>query len=374
MRRSAVSVIAPLADKARAFGSKAGSKRIVLTGACGQVGAELLPHLRSIFGVENVIGTDVREPPPLLLASGPFHQLDVTNALQLERLITEEKVGAIVHLAALLSATGEKNPMQALQVNNVGVTNVLEAARVHGLSVFSPSTIAVFGPSTPKHTPDETVMRPTTIYGVTKVHLELLGEYYHTKFGVDFRSLRYPGVVSSAAMPGGGTTDYAVEIYHEALAKGRYTCFLKEDAMLPMMYMPDLLKATTELMLADGSKLTQRTYNVGSLSFTPAELAESIAKFVPGFEIDYAPDFRQAIAETWPQRLDDTIARRDWGWEPEYSLDAMSADMLATLRKAGAAVRAEAVEALTEDVRRAAEKREQMMKFLASQADETVKV
>ena len=225
---------AACAGRARAFGTKIGSRRIVLTGACGQVGAELLPHLRSIFGPDNVIGTDVREPSPMLLASGPFHQLDVTNALQLERLITEEKVGAIVHLAALLSATGEKNPMQALQVNNVGVTNVLEAARVHGLTVFSPSTIAVFGPSTPKHTPDETVMRPTTIYGVTKVHLELLGEYYHSKFGVDFRSLRYPGVVSSAAMPGGGTTDYAVEIYHEALAKGHYTCFLKvKDAHPP---------------------------------------------------------------------------------------------------------------------------------------------
>lgn len=344
--------------------------RILLTGSCGQVGSELLPHLRSIYGTENVIATDVRESPSAQDAAGPFFKLDVTDALALERAIVDHRITGVVHLAALLSATGEQNPLLALQVNNMGVTNVLEAARVHSLSVFSPSTIAVFGPSTPRElTPDETVMRPTTMYGVTKVHLELLGEYYHSKFGVDFRSLRYPGVISSAAMPGGGTTDYAVEIYHEALSRGTYTCFLKAETMLPMMYMPDLLRATTDLMLAPSASLTQRTYNVGAISFTPAELAASIQKEMPGFTIDYAPDFRQTIAATWPQRLDDSVARRDWGWNHAYDLDGMTRDMLQRLGP----VHADRVAAVKDDVLKAAEKRRKMIDFLSS-GDEPVRL
>jgi len=354
-----------------------------MTGACGQVGCELLPYLRSIYGKENVIATDVREAPArldpnteghaALLAEGPFEKLDVTDFEALEGLINKHEVGTIIHLAALLSATGEKNPQLALHINNQGVTNVLEAARQHALKVFSPSTIAVFGPSTPKaNTPDEMVMRPTTMYGVTKVHLELLGEYYNAKFGVDFRSLRYPGVISSAAMPGGGTTDYAVEIYHEALAKGSYTCFLSEETVLPMMYMPDLLRGTVQLLQADDASLTQRTYNIGALSFTPAELAASISERIPGFSIDYAPDFRQEIAATWPQRLDDSAARRDWGWRPVFDLDGMTADMLANLTPQ---VSAERSAKIALDIKSAAAKRDEMMKFLKDAAvDEAVKV
>ncbi len=308
-------------------------ERVLLTGCVGQVGQELLPYLREVYGTDNVIATDVRSPPREMMESGPFHYLDVTQYDQLARVVLESGVDTIVHLAALLSATGEMNPQLALQVNLAGATNVLELGRANKLKVFTPSTIAVFGPTTPKNpTPNDTNMRPTTIYGVTKIHMELLGEYYHRKYGLDFRSLRYPGVISHAAMPGGGTTDYAVEIYHEALTVGRYKCFLDRDCRLPMVYMPDLLRATTDLIRAPAEKLSQRTYNLQGISFTPAEQHEAIRKFLPEFAIEYAPDFRQDIAETWPQVLDDSIAQRDWGWKPEFDLDAMTRDMLQNLR------------------------------------------
>lgn len=349
--------------------------RILLTGACGQVGQELLPALRAAYGPESVIASDVRPPPPAVCESGPFVPLDVTEYTELASIVTSRRIDTIVHLAALLSATGEKNPQLALAVNNMGVTNVLEVARQFGLRIFSPSTIAVFGPSSPKdNTPDQTVMRPTTIYGVTKVHLELLGEYYHSKFGVDFRSLRYPGVISSGTMPGGGTTDYAVEIYHAAIDKGEYECFLEEDTVLPMMYMPDLLTATINLMEAPTERLTQRTYNIGAMSFTPAELAASIRKMIPTFRIRYKPDFRQRIADTWPKALDDSAARRDWHWSPQYDIDAMTTDMLEKLgtrrRERESAVEAER---LAEEAKAAALKREELTKFLR-EADEPVKV
>ncbi len=308
--------------------------KTLVTGAVGQVGQELVPYLRSIRGAENVIASDVRSPPQELYDAGPFHYIDVLETTQLSRLVVEENVDTIVHLAAVLSATGEQHPHLALKINNVGTQNIFELARSNGCKIFCPSTIAVFGPSTPKdNTPDDVIMRPTTMYGLTKIHTELLGEYYHAKFGVDFRSLRYPGVISSKAMPGGGTTDYAVEIYHEALERGEYTCFLREDSALPMIYMPDLLKATVDLMEAEDSKLTRRVYNLGALSFTPKSVEESIKKFIPNFKMNYNVDFRQEIADTWPRKLDDTEATKDWGWKPEYSLDDMSKDMLEELKK-----------------------------------------
>ena len=276
-----------------------------------------------------MIASDVRSPPQDLYEAGPFQYIDILEPTQLTRLIVEENVDTIVHLAAVLSATGEKHPDLALKINNQGTQNIFEIARLNKLKVFTPSTIAVFGPSTPKDdTPDDCIMRPTTMYGLTKIHTELLGEYYHNKFGLDFRSLRYPGVISGKAAPGGGTTDYAVEIYHDALAKRSYTCFLTEDTALPMIYMPDLLKATVGLMEADPKDLTRRVYNLGAMSFTPKELCESIQEVLPEFKMDYKPDFRQDIANTWPKKLNCDYAKRDWGWEADYDVRKMTKEML----------------------------------------------
>jgi threonine 3-dehydrogenase len=306
--------------------------KVLVTGACGQVGQELVPYLRQLKGNENVIATDMRVPPTDMYEAGPFSYIDVLDADSMAKIVVEHNVDTVVHLAALLSATGEKHPDLALKINNVGTQNVFELAKTHKLKVFCPSTIAVFGPSTPRHqTPDDCILRPTTMYGLTKIHTELLGEYYHRKFGVDFRSLRYPGVISYKTMPGGGTTDYAVEIYHEALAKGEYTCFLKSDSALPMIYMPDLLKATIQMMDAPAEKLKRRVYNLGSLSFTPEQLAASIKKEIPEFKIKYNPDFRQAIADSWPASIDDSNAKKDWNWKPDYNVDAMTKHMIENL-------------------------------------------
>lgn len=303
--------------------------KILVTGAAGQIGLEIVPYLRNIYGPEQVIASDVRSPSQEVLEDGPFQYIDVLETTQLSRLIVEENVQTVIHLAAILSATGEKYPELALKINNVGTQNVLEIARQHkGMTIFCPSTIAAFGPSSPRdNTPVDCVMRPTTMYGITKVYAELLGEYYFRKYGVDFRSLRYPGVISYG-LPGGGTTDYAVEIYYEALRHGNYTCFLSENTALPMMYMPDLLKGTIGLITADKSCLQRRVYNLAAMSFTPKELAASIRRRLPNFQMVYQPDFRQSIADSWPRSLDDSESRNDWGWKPDYNIDQMTDDIL----------------------------------------------
>ena len=313
-------------------------KRILVTGACGQIGSELTPALRARYGSENVVASDIAEPTPALRDAGPFEFVDVTRREQIEEVVERYKIDTLYHMAAILSASGEKNPQLAWRVNVGGLYNVLEVARERELvRVFCPSSIAVFGPETPKeNTPQETVLRPTTMYGITKVTGELLGNYYFHRFGVDVRGLRYPGIISAETMPGGGTTDYAVEIFYEALKHKRYTCFVREDTVLPMMYMPDCIRATMMLMEADLSRLRYRTeYNLSGLSFSAGELAAEIQKHIPDFVCTFEPDFRQQIADSWPRTIDDTPAREDWGWAPKYDLAAMVKDMLAKLREKG---------------------------------------
>ncbi|HYE95883.1 MAG TPA: NAD-dependent epimerase/dehydratase family protein [Rubricoccaceae bacterium] len=304
----------------------------LVTGALGQIGSDLVRALREREGAEAVLATDI-QPEDEVDTAGPYEVLDVRDAARLNDLVGRYDVGTVYHLASLLSATGERKPDVAWDVNVNGVRHVLEAAKAHGLRVFWPSSIAVFGPSTPRHAPQQTVLEPTTVYGVTKVTGELLCSYYHAKAGVDVRSLRYPGIISYDTPPGGGTTDYAVEIFYRALEEGRYTCFLTPETRLPMMYMPDALQATLDLMEAPPENLTVRTsYNVAAFSFSAEEIAAALAKRVPGFTVEYAPDFRQQIADSWPASVDDAPARRDWGWAPAYDLDGMVDDMLAHLR------------------------------------------
>jgi nucleoside-diphosphate-sugar epimerase len=307
-----------------------------MTGAAGQIGSELGQALRRKYGRDNVLVTDIVRPPAALAEAGPFELLDVTDRTALDGLIGKFGADTVYHLAALLSVTGEKNPQKAWDVNMNGLFNVLEVGRARGLvRIFSPSSIAVFGPSTPRErTPQETVLGPSTIYGVTKVSGELLADYYVRKYGLDVRGCRYPGIISHLTLPGGGTTDYAVAIYYEAVKRGRYTCFLRKDTRLPMMYMPDCLKCTLDLMDADFARLKHHSsFNVTAMSFSAGELAAEIRKHVPGFEVRYEPDFRQAIADSWPASIDDSAARAEWDWKPDYDLAAMTVDMLAALRK-----------------------------------------
>jgi len=308
---------------------------VIVTGACGQIGSELVPELRKKYGAQRVVATDIKEPPPELKEAGPFERLDVTSPEDITTAIKRYGVDTIYHLAAILSAKGEQDSSLAWRVNMNGTYNILEVAReLRVRQVFIPSSIAVFGPETPKiKTPQQTVLRPKTIYGVTKVAGELLGEYYVRRFGLDVRGCRYPGIISYKTPPGGGTTDYAVAIFHEAIIHNKYTCFLREDTVLPMMYMPDCLKAAITLMEAEFGRLRHHTdFNVAAMSFSPAELAAEIKKFMPGFMIEYKPDERQAIAETWPQSIDDSAAREEWGWQPDYDLPRMVEDMLRHLR------------------------------------------
>jgi nucleoside-diphosphate-sugar epimerase len=312
-------------------------KRILVTGACGQIGSELTLALRARYGGENVVAAGHRtQPSPALRDSGPFETVEVTRRESVEAVVEKYNIDTIYHMAAILSATGEKNPQLAWDVNINGLYNVLEVARERQMTrVFCPSSIAAFGPETPRdNTPQETILRPTTMYGVTKVAGELLCNYYVRRFGLDVRGVRYPGIISSETPPGGGTTDYAVEIFYEAIRHGHYTCFLRPDTVLPMMYMPDCLKGTIDLMEADFSRLKHHAdFNLAAFSFSPAELVAEIQKHIPTFTCDYQPDFRQAIADSWPRSLDDSAARQEWGWQPSYDLAAMTKDMLERLSK-----------------------------------------
>jgi nucleoside-diphosphate-sugar epimerase len=287
-----------------------------------------------MYGAAQVVAADLREQNPLLAGTGPYVSLDVMNKEMLHVQVIRQNITQIYLLAAILSATGEKNPSLAWNLNMQGLLNVLDIAREEKLSkVFWPSSIAVFGPSSPRvNCPQHTIIEPTTIYGISKYAGEFWCNYYWQRYGVDVRSIRYPGLISYTSEPGGGTTDYAVEIYHEALSKQSYSCFLKADTFLPMMYMPDAIRATTELMEAPARQIAIRTsYNLSAMSFSPAQIAASIQRQIPDFSISYQPDYRQQIADSWPQSIDDSAARRDWGWKHEFDLDAMTDDMLRNL-------------------------------------------
>ena len=308
-------------------------ERILVIGCAGQIGSELVPALRSIYGDQNVVASDIKTTPITeeLAKAGPFETLDILNASRLGEIVHKHKITQIYHLVAVLSALCESNPRRAWQINMDSLFNVLDLAREEKLhKVFWPSSIGAFGPSTPRiNTPQATIMEPNTVYGISKLAGERWVEYYWNKYQVDTRGLRYPGLISYKGEPGGGTTDYAVDIFYEALKAKTYNCFLREDTALPMMFMDDAIKATIQLMETPANKLSTRSsYNLAAFSFTPAELAEKIKKHIPEFTITYNPDFRQKIADSWPASIDDQVARTDWGWKPDVDLDTMVEIML----------------------------------------------
>jgi len=312
-------------------------RRVLVTGALGQIGSELTMKLRKIYGNDNVIASNrrIKEGHENLLESGPFEIVNVNNVQQLADAVKKYKVNTIIHLAAILSAVGEQHPDQAWDINMNGLYNVLEVGREKNCTVFTPSSIAAFGLSTPKDkTPQDTIQRPETMYGVTKVAGELLCDYYYKKFGLDTRGVRFPGLISYETLPGGGTTDYAVHIYYDALKQGKYTSFIGEGTYMDMMYMPDALNAIVSLLEADPSKLIHRNaFNISAMSFAPEHISAEIKKHIPKFEMDYDVDpVRQAIADSWPNSLDDTAAREEWGWNPKYDLASMTTDMLEKLK------------------------------------------
>ncbi len=309
-------------------------RRILVTGAFGQIGSELVIRLKQEFGEDIVIPTDIKEPPAHK-KNTHFNYLDVLDYDKLDTIVTRYEVDTIFHMAAILSAFGERNPQLAYRVNLRGLMNILEVARQNKVKkVIMPSSIAVFGPDVPKNnTPDQTPLNPTTMYGVTKVAGEKLLQYYFIKYGLDTRSLRYPGIISSETAPGGGTTDYAVDLYVRAVAGKPYDCYIAEDTPLPFMYMPDAIKAIIDLHNADLSKLTQRVYNVNAMRLTPNDIINSIKNYIPNFDCTFKPDYRQQIAESWPHSIDDSLAREDWGWKPDFDLDGMTQDMIEKLQK-----------------------------------------
>lgn len=311
-------------------------QKILVTGALGQIGSELTPALRERYGAENVVASDIRIAPGVEPdRHGPFEVVDCTRKSQLIDVVRRHDIGTIYHLAALLSAVAEGKPHVAWDVNMGGLYRVLEVARQNHCAVFHPSSIGAFGPTTPREqTPQDTIQRPTTMYGVTKVAGELLCDYFHIRFGVDTRGVRFPGLISHVQLPGGGTTDYAVEIFYEAIRHGHYTCFLEPETRLDMMYMPDAIEASIALMSADARDLGHRNaFNITAMNFTPMELAEAIRVHLPGFTLDFAVDpVRQAIADSWPRRVDDSAARKEWNWQPRHDLASMTRDMFEHLR------------------------------------------
>lgn len=311
-------------------------EKILVIGASGQIGSELTMELRNSYGNNNVFATDLKPAPQDVMESGPFSILDALDEKALIEYVTGNKITQIYHLAAILSGNAEKNPMKAWEINMKSMLSILNISLDNKVKkLYWPSSIAVFGPTTPKkNTPQLTVTEPSTVYGISKLAGERWCEYYFKRYGLDVRSLRYPGLISYKTEAGGGTTDYAVEIFYEAIKSKKYECFLQADAALPMMFMPDGIKATIDLMEADASKITVRSsYNLSAISFNPAEIAEVIKKHIPGFEITYKPDFRQKIAESWPQSIDDSTARKDWGWKHQYDLEWMSEIMLKEIKK-----------------------------------------
>lgn len=316
-------------------------KKYLILGACGQIGTELTLALRSRYGAASVLATDIREGQAELMDSGPFTILDAMDQGAVEATLKEHGIDQVYLMAAMLSATAERNPARAWELNMNSLMNLLELGRKKAYSrLFWPSSIAVFGPSTPKElTPQYTITEPSTVYGISKLAGEGWCQYYHRKFGVDVRSVRYPGLISWKSDPGGGTTDYAVEIYKEAIRSGHYSCFVGPDTRLPMMYMEDAIEGTLRLMDAPASRLSVRTsYNLGSMSFSPAEMADSIRTHIPGFTIDYDPDYRQEIADSWPASLDDSKAREDWGWEPRFDLALTTREMLTRLQNSNQSI------------------------------------
>ena len=310
-------------------------EKILVIGASGQIGVELTLALRKIYGNSNVVASDLREENELLKGTGPYVSLDVMNKEMLHVQVIRQNITQIYLLAAILSATGEKNPNLAWHLNMQGLLNVLDIAKEEKLhKVYWPSSIAVFGPTSPKkNCPQHTIIEPITVYGISKYAGEFWCNYFFQRYGVDVRSIRYPGLISYKSSPGGGTTDYAVEIYLDALEEMKYKCFLKEDTYLPMMYMPDAIRATIELMEAPAEKISIRTsYNISSMSFSPKEIAAEIKKHIPEFKISYEPDYRQAIADSWPNSIDDSVARKDWGWKEDYDLSKMTKEMIENLR------------------------------------------
>ena len=311
-------------------------EKILVIGACGQIGVELTLELRKIYGGHNVIASDLRAENDLLKGTGPYVSLDVMNKEMLHVQVIRQNITQIYLLAAILSATGEKNPNLAWSLNMTSLLNVLEIAKDENVhKVYWPSSIAVFGPTSPKiNCPQQTIIEPITVYGISKFAGEFWCNYFNQRYKIDVRSLRYPGLISYKSEPGGGTTDYAVEIFHAAVEENHFDCFLKEDTYLPMMYMPDAIRATIELMEAPVEKISVRTsYNISGVSFSPKEIADEIKNHLPDFTVSYQPDYRQAIAQSWPQSIDDSVAKKDWGWKPKYDLPALTTEMLKNVKK-----------------------------------------